>query len=69
MLWIVLLYIEMNLFFDNDFDVYKIEKLLKKCEKDTTKYLKKHKEEIKKLGELLLAKKNLKANEVDRIFE
>lgn len=48
---------------------HKIEKLLKTCEKDATKYLKKHKEEIKQLGELLLEKKNLKANEVDRIFE
>ena len=42
----------------------KIEKLLKKCEKETTKYIKEHAYEIKKLGQLLFEKKHLKSSEI-----
>jgi ATP-dependent Zn protease len=42
----------------------KIEKLLKKCERDTIKIIKKHKEEIKSLGKLLFEKKHLKSAEI-----
>lgn len=42
----------------------KIEKLLKKCEKDSIRYLKKHIDEIKRLGNLLFEKKNLKSSEI-----
>ena len=42
----------------------KIEKLLKSCEKDAIKYLKKHTFEIKELGKLLFEKKNLKSSEI-----
>ena len=42
----------------------KIEKLLKKCEKDTTRYVKKHTNEIKALGQLLYEKKHLKSSEI-----
>lgn len=42
----------------------KIETLLKKCEKETTKYIKKHKLEISTLGKLLFAKKHLKSSEI-----
>lgn len=42
----------------------KIERFLKKCEKETTKYVRAHKTEIIKLGNLLLEKKSLKSNEI-----
>ncbi len=42
----------------------KIERLLKKCERETTAYIKKHTEEIKKLGALLFEKKHLKSSEI-----
>ena len=42
----------------------KIEALLRKCEKETTKYIKKHIKEIKDLGELLYKKKHLKSTEI-----
>lgn len=42
----------------------KIERLLKKCEKETSQYIKKHKTEIKKLGGLLFEKKRLKSSEI-----
>ena len=42
----------------------KIEKFLKKCEKDAIKYLKKHANEIRALGKLLFEKKNLKSSEI-----
>ena len=42
----------------------KIERLLKKCEKETAKYVKEHKEQIKKLGQLLFEKKHLKSSEI-----
>lgn len=42
----------------------KIEHLLKRCEKDTIKYIKKHASEIKKLGQLLYEKKHLKSSEI-----
>ena len=42
----------------------KIERLLKKCEKETTKYLKGHIEEVKRLGALLFEKKHLKSSEI-----
>ena len=42
----------------------KIERLLKKCEKETTRYIKSHKEQIRSLGELLFEKKHLKATEI-----
>lgn len=42
----------------------KIEKLLKKCEKETTSYLKEHLSQVKALGELLFQKKHLKSSEI-----
>lgn len=42
----------------------KIEALLKKCEKETTKYIKSHKAQISALGKLLLEKKHLKSSEI-----
>lgn len=42
----------------------KIERFLKKCEKETSKYIKKHKNEIYNLGKLLLEKKRLKSSEI-----
>lgn len=42
----------------------KIEKLLKRCEKETTKYIKAHTFEIKRLAELLFEKKHLKSSEI-----
>ena len=42
----------------------KIERLLKKCEKDTYKYIKEHQYEIRKLGNLLHEKKHLKSSEI-----
>ena len=42
----------------------KIEKLLKKCEKETTAYVKKHILQIKALGQLLFEKKHLKSSEI-----
>lgn len=42
----------------------KIEKLLRKCEKETTKYIKVHAKEIKALGDLLYQKKHLKSSEI-----
>lgn len=42
----------------------KIETLLKKCEKETSKYIKKHKFQISALGKLLFEKKHLKSSEI-----
>lgn len=42
----------------------KIERLLRKCEKETIKYIKAHAETIVKLGQLLYEKKNLKSSEI-----
>jgi cell division protease FtsH len=42
----------------------KIEKLLKKCEKETSKYIKEHKSQISALGQLLFEKKHLKSSEI-----
>ena len=42
----------------------KIETLLKKCEKETSKYIKKHKLQISALGKLLFEKKHLKSSEI-----
>lgn len=42
----------------------KIEKLLKKCEKETAKYIKEHAYQIRKLGQLLYEKKHLKSSEI-----
>lgn len=42
----------------------KIERLLKKCEKETIKYIKQHKYEINTLGNLLFQKKHLKSSEI-----
>ena len=42
----------------------KIERLLKKCEKETTKYIKEHKMQISALGKLLFEKKHLKSSEI-----
>ena len=42
----------------------KIEKLLKKCEKETYKYLKNNLDKVQKLGRLLLEKKHLKQTEI-----
>ncbi|HBN00400.1 MAG TPA: hypothetical protein DD384_04130 [Firmicutes bacterium] len=42
----------------------KIEAFLKKCEKETTKYIKYHKDQVSKLGKLLLEKKHLKSSEI-----
>lgn len=42
----------------------KIEALLRKCEKETSKYIKSHKLQISALGKLLFEKKNLKSSEI-----
>ena len=42
----------------------KIEALLKKCEKETAKYIKSHKLQISALGKLLFEKKHLKSSEI-----
>ena len=42
----------------------KIEKLLKRCEKETTKYIESHKDQISALGKLLFEKKHLKSSEI-----
>ena len=42
----------------------KIEKLLRKCEKETTQYIKAHKLQISALGQLLFEKKHLKSSEI-----
>ena len=42
----------------------KIERLLRKCERQTKRYIKKHKKEIYSLGKLLYEKKNLKSGEI-----
>lgn len=42
----------------------KIEKLLKNCEQQTTKYIKSHKNQIISLGKLLFEKKHLKSSEI-----
>ena len=42
----------------------KIEKLLRKCEKEVVAYIKKHKTEIKALAKLLYEKKHLKSSEI-----
>ena len=42
----------------------KIERLLRKCERETTKYVKAHLSQIKELGKLLFEKKNLKSSEI-----
>ena len=46
----------------------KIEKLLRKCEKETIKYVKAHTDEIKKLGALLYEKKHLKSSEIHAVI-
>lgn len=42
----------------------KIESLLRKCEKETIKYIKAHKPQIQALGKLLFEKKHLKSREI-----
>ena len=42
----------------------KIEKLLKRCEKETSKFIKNHKLQISALGKLLYEKKHLKSSEI-----
>lgn len=42
----------------------KIEALLRKCERQTTRYVKKHKEEIIRLETLLFKEKNLKSSQI-----
>ena len=42
----------------------KIEKLLKKCEKETIKYIKQHRTQIKNLGKVLFERKHLKSSEI-----
>lgn len=42
----------------------KIEKLLKKCERETIKYIKQHKLQINNLGKLLFERKHLKSSEI-----
>ena len=42
----------------------KIERLLRKCEKETTKYIKAHKIQIMALAKLLFEKKHLKSSEI-----
>lgn len=42
----------------------KIEHLLKKCEKDVTKYIKKNRRRVEELGHLLYEKKHLKSSEI-----
>ncbi len=47
----------------------KIEKLLRKCEKETKRYIQNHKKEIHSLGKLLFEKKNLKSKEIISCIE
>ena len=42
----------------------KIERLLRRCEKETIKYIKEHKSQISALGKLLFEKKHLKSSEI-----
>ena len=42
----------------------KIEKLLKRCEKEASSYIKSHKNDINALGKLLFEKKHLKSSEI-----
>ena len=42
----------------------KIEAFLRKCEKETTKYIKEHESQIRALGQLLFEKKHLKSSEI-----
>ena len=42
----------------------KIERLLKKCERETRAYIEAHQEEVKELGKLLFEKKHLKSTEI-----
>ena len=42
----------------------KIEKLLKKCEKETIKYIKQHRTQINNLGKVLFERKHLKSSEI-----
>ena len=42
----------------------KIERLLKKCEKEAAQYIKSHLQQIKDLGQLLFEKKHLKSSEI-----
>ena len=42
----------------------KIEKLLRKCEREAKKYIKEHSYQIRKLGQLLYEKKHLKSSEI-----
>ena len=42
----------------------KIEKLLKRCEKEASQYIKEHQNQIKDLGQLLFEKKHLKSSEI-----
>lgn len=42
----------------------KIERFLRKCEKETTRYVKAHRAQIEKLGKLLFEKKHLKPSEI-----
>lgn len=42
----------------------KIERLLRRCERETSRFIKKHKEQIRSLGELLFEKKRLKSSEI-----
>ena len=42
----------------------KIERLLRRCEREATKYIKEHKSEISALGQLLYEKKHLKSSEI-----
>ena len=42
----------------------KIEALLKKCERETIRFIKKHKKQITSLGKLLYEKKHLKSSEI-----
>lgn len=42
----------------------KIEAFLRKCERETTKYVKQHESQIKALGQLLFEKKHLKSSEI-----
>jgi len=46
----------------------KIEHLLKKCEKETIKYLKEHQIEITNLGNLLFEKKHLKSKDIRNVI-
>ena len=41
-----------------------IERILRKCEKKTYKYIKKNADKVKKLGKLIFEKKHLKSSEI-----